>query len=286
MTVSLDLNAMLNTAEGIAREAGAILRRYYERPRTNHSKGTRINLVTEADTASEEFIVGALRAAFPDHHIVGEEGGGYGPEPDDTPYHWYVDPLDGTTNFAHRLPFFAVSLALSGPDLMPILGVVHDPMLGETYKALRGQGATLNGRPLQVSAVDQLADALVITGFPYDRWTAADNNADNFANFVRRTQGVRRVGSAALDLCWVAAGRCDVYWENGPKPWDVQAGILCVWEAGGRVTDYAGELSRAALSGSGTLATNGLLHDQALAVLQLKDAAPLPDGVAVTPATQ
>lgn len=280
MTASLDLNAALPTVEAIAREAGAILRRYYERPRTTQRKDTRTNLVTEADTASEEFIVEALRAAFPDHHIVGEEGGGYGPDPDQTPYHWYVDPLDGTTNFAHRLPFFCVSLALSGPDLLPVLGVVHDPVMDNTYKAIRGQGAALNGRPLHVSAVDQLAEALVVTGFAYDRWTNPDNNTDNFANFVRRAQGVRRIGAAALDLCWVAAGRCDVYWEHGPKPWDVQAGILLVQEAGGKVTDYAGDLSRTALSGSRIVATNGLLHDQALDVLQRKNAAPLPAEIA------
>ncbi len=276
MPDSLDTQAALLTAESIARQAGAILRQYFERPRSTGSKSTRIDLVTEADRASEAFIVDALRAAFPDHHIVGEEGGGYGPPPDSTPYHWYVDPLDGTTNFAHRFPIFSVSLALSGPDLRPILGVVYDPMYGETYKAIRGQGATVNGRPMHVSDTPTLAEALVNTGFPYNRWTAEDNNAAHFSHFVRRTQGVRRIGAASLDLCWVAAGRFDVYWESGPQPWDVQAGILCVWEAGGTVTDYRGTLSRDALSGTQTLATNGLLHDQALAVLQQGDAAPLP----------
>lgn len=277
MSQSLDLQQVLTTAETIARQAGAVLRSYYERPRAANHKSTNIDLVTEADGASERLIVEALQAAFPDHHIHGEEGGGYGPDPASTPFHWYVDPLDGTTNFAHRFPVFAVSLALSGPDLEPILGVVHDPMYGETYKAVRGQGAMVNGRPLRVSTVRALSEALVITGFPYNRWTADDNNTAHFSHFVRRTQGARRVGAAALDLCWVAAGRCDVYWEQGPNPWDVQAGLLCVEEAGGTITDYAGARSRTALSGSQIVASNGHLHDQALDVLQHGDAAPRPD---------
>jgi myo-inositol-1(or 4)-monophosphatase len=276
MSDSLDLRAALQTAESIARQAGLILMQYYERPRQANHKRTSIDLVTEADTASEKFIVDALSKAFPDHHIVGEEGGGYGPDPNQTPYHWYVDPLDGTTNFAHRFPVFSVVLALSGPDLNPIVGIVYDPTRDESFKAIRGQGATLNGRPLHVSDVRDLSGAMVVTGFPYDRWTVEDNNTARFGHFVRRTQGARRVGSAALDLCWVAAGRCDVYWEQGPNPWDVQAGILAVWEAGGQVSDYEGQLSRTALSGSRIVASNGYLHDQALAVIQLGDAAPRP----------
>lgn len=276
MIETVDISAALETAEDIARQAGALLRYYYERPRSANHKHTRIDLVTEADRASEDFIVGALRQAFPDHPIVGEEGGGYGPPLEDAPYRWYVDPLDGTTNFAHRFPVFAVTLALSDAQLRPILGVVYDPMQDVVYKARRGGGATANGRPLHVSRVAQLGEALAITGFPYDRWTNPDNNADRFRHFLERAQGVRCVGSAALDLCWVAAGRFDVYWEQGPHPWDVQAAILCVWEAGGRISDFAGALSPAALSGQQIVASNGLLHDQALAILQRGDAAPRP----------
>jgi myo-inositol-1(or 4)-monophosphatase len=272
----LDTFAVLQTAESIARQAGAILLQYYERPRRANHKSTSVDLVTEADTASEAFIVAALREAFPDHHINGEEGGGYGPPPDQTPYHWWVDPLDGTTDFAHRFPVFAVVLALSDPDLNPILGVVYDPMRDECFKGIRGHGATLNGRPLRVTETRDLAEALIVTGFPYDRWTVEDNNTALFAHFVRRAQGVRCVGAAALDLCYVAAGRHDLYWEHGPKPWDVQAGLLFVQEAGGRVTDYKGALSKDALSGSTIVASNGHLHDQALAVIQLGDAAPRP----------
>ncbi|HIE55697.1 MAG TPA: inositol monophosphatase, partial [Chromatiaceae bacterium] len=227
-THTLDRHAMLDTAETIARIAGAVLREYFERPREAHAKETEIDLVTAADNDSEALIVAALQEAFPDHHIHGEEGGGYGPAPDDTPFHWWIDPLDGTTNFAHRFPIFSVSIALSDPDLNPLLGVVYNPITGDTYKAIRGQGATHNGRRLRVSDVPDLSRALGITGFPYDSWTAEDNNTAVFGHFMRRTQGVRRVGSAALDLCYVASGSCDFYWERGPHPWDVQAGLLCV----------------------------------------------------------
>jgi len=275
---NLDLHAALDTAERIARQAGMILRLHYERTPEINSKSTPIDLVTDADRASEAFIVPALQQAFPTHHIVGEEGGGYGPAPDTTPYHWYIDPLDGTTNFAHRFPVFAVSIARSGPDLRPLLGAIYDPLRDEMFKAVRGGGAYLNGRRLHVSAISELAQALSITGFPYNRWTNPDNNVDNFENFVLRAQGVRRVGSAALDLAYLAAGRVDVYWESGPHPWDVQAGLLCVEEAGGRVTDFHGEVSRDALSGTHILATTGLgqLHEQAIAVLRDKANAPRP----------
>jgi myo-inositol-1(or 4)-monophosphatase len=282
-TNTLDHLATLNFIEALARQAGAILRQYYETPRQANSKSTAVDLVTEADQASEKFIVDALRHRFPDHHIVGEEGGGYGPAPEDTPYHWYVDPLDGTTNFAHRYPVFAVCIALSDADLNPILGVVYNPMMDELFKGIRGHGATLNGRLLHVSDTRKLAEALVITGFPYNRWTAEDNNAARFGHFIRRTQGARRVGAAALDLCYLAAGRVDVYWEHGPNPWDVQAGILFVEEAGGTVTDYGGERSQTALQGHQIVATNGHLHTQALEVIQLGEKAPLPEGVFTSP---
>ncbi|MBI5959795.1 MAG: inositol monophosphatase [Chloroflexi bacterium] len=271
-----DLQAALSTAERIARQAGAVLREYYERPRQSNYKRTVIDLVTEADTASEKVVVEALRTAFPDHHIHGEEGGGYGPAPETTPYHWWVDPLDGTTNFAHRFPVFSVSIALSDAELNPILGVVFDPTRDETFKGIRGQGATLNGRPLRVSEVRDLSEAMVVTGFAYDRWTAEDNNTERFAHFVRRTQGARRVGSAALDLSYVAAGRCDMYWEAGPKPWDVQAGLLFVLEAGGSVTDFEGKVSPDAQSGTRIIASNGYIHEQALNVIRLGDDAPRP----------
>ncbi|NLX09488.1 MAG: inositol monophosphatase [Chloroflexi bacterium] len=275
-STSLDLHATLDFAESLARQAGAVLRQYFEQAREADHKRAMIDLVTQADRQSEALIVRELQAAFPDHFIHGEEGGGYGPDRATTPFHWHVDPLDGTTNFAHRLPHFAVCLALSDPNLRPLLGVVYDPMREETFKGIRGEGATLNGRRLRVSDIDDLARALVSTGFAYDSWTNPDNNSDHVANFVVRTQGVRRIGAAALDLCYVAAGRSEVYWERGPHPWDVQAGILFVEEAGGRISDFSGQPSEEAYSGRRILASNGLLHDQAVAVLTLGDKAPRP----------
>lgn len=276
---SIDLQAALNAAEMIARQAGTILLQYYERGRESVTKSSQIDLVTEADQASEAFIVKALRERFPDHRINGEEGGGYGPALAEAPYQWWVDPLDGTTNFAHRFPVFAVSLAMSTPDARPVLGVVYDPTRDECFKAIRGQGATLNGRPLRVSDVGVLSQALAATGFPYDAWTAQENNADRIRHFLLRTQGLRRAGSAALDVCYVAAGRCDLYWERGPQPWDVQAGIVIVEEAGGKVTDFEGQWSEDAYLGHRIVVTNGLLHEQTLEVIRLGDAAPRPDVV-------
>lgn len=274
----LNLALTLDIAESIARQAGAILLHHYERAREAAHKSTVIDLVTAADKETEAFIVGALRDAFPDTHIVGEEGGGYGTPADRTPYHWYVDPLDGTVNFAHRMPFFSVCLALSDPDLNPLLGVVYDPLRDEVFKGIRGHGATLNGRPLRVTDESALSRAMLVTGFPYDRWTNPDNNAAQFGHFLRRAQAVRCVGSAALDLCYVAAGRYEGYWESGPNPWDVQAGILFVEEAGGRVTDYSGARSQQALMGHQIVASNSRVHDQMIAVLTLGDDAPRPTG--------
>lgn len=274
---NLNLNTALDTAEAIARQAGAILRLHYERARESTHKSTAIDLVTTADKETEAFIVDMLLMAFPGTHIVGEEGGGYGADADSTPYHWVVDPLDGTVNFAHRMPFFSVSLALSGPDLNPLLGVVFDPLHDELFKGVRGQGATLNGRPIAVTKESALERAMLVTGFPYDRWTNPDNNSAQFGHFLRRTQGIRCVGSAALDLCYVAAGRYEGYWESGPNPWDVQAGILFVEEAGGRVSDYSGARSTQALRGHQIVASNGRVHDQMVTVLTQGDAAPRPD---------
>lgn len=272
----LHLEAALDTAEQIAREAGEIVRLHYERARESMHKSTEIDLVTAADKETEAFIVEALLGAFPGTHIVGEEGGGYGASADQTPYHWFVDPLDGTVNFAHRMPFFSVSIALSDADLNPLLGIVLDPLHNEVFKALRGRGAYLNGRRIHVTQEAALERAMLVTGFPYDRWTNRDNNYEQFGNFLRRAQAIRCVGSAALDLCYVAVGRYEGYWESGPNPWDVQAGILCVEEAGGRISDYHGERSVQALRGHQIVASNTLVHDQMVAVLTQGDAAPRP----------
>lgn len=264
----MTLNAIRDTAETIARQAGALLLDYAARGE-NHAatKSTTINLVTAADKASEALITEAIQAAYPDHHIHGEEGGGYGPEPSVAPYRWFVDPLDGTTNFAHGFPIYSVNLAVVDPSGAPVVALTYDPNLDECFSAVAGQGATLNGRPIHVSQAADLRQSLVISGFAYDRHTAHDNNSQAWAAFVRRTQGIRRTGSAALDIAYVACGRADGYWERGPEPWDFMAGVLLVREAGGIVTTYDGTPD-GLYDGHDVLASNGQIHAAMVDVLQ------------------
>lgn len=236
--------------------------------KTIRHKGV-VDIVTETDHAIEALIVTRLHAAFPDHLIIAEEAsseGTLGRPPNDR-YVWYLDPLDGTTNFAHAYPQFAVSLALArGEDLQ--LAVVHDAVRGETFVAKRGRGATLNDLPIAVSTIADLDDALVATGFPYDRRENLEQYLGYFADMVRATQGVRRNGSAALDLCYVACGRLDGFWEWKLRPWDTAAGVLIVREAGGRVSDFRNGAFD--LFGTQTLASNGPLHPSMVATLSAR----------------
>lgn len=230
----------LSTATAIATGAGAMIRAAWDGERAVSFKGE-VDLVTDTDRAVEAFVVDRLRAAFPGHAILAEEtatAADFALIDADTPV-WVVDPLDGTTNFAHRYPHVAVSIGLCRRG-DPVLGVVHDPMRGETFAAARGLGATLDGRPVRVSATDSLDAALVGTGFPYDRRDHAAAYLRFVEDFLRRVQGIRRAGTAALDLCWVACGRLDGFWELKLKPWDVAAGAAIVLEAGGTVTDFDG----------------------------------------------
>ena len=248
---------MIGSVEEIARAAGEVLRARFGRieAASIERKSSARDLVTEADRASERTIVERLRAAFPGEAIraeeeVREEGGG-GPL-------WHVDPLDGTINFVHGVPLFAVSIARyvwGTPDL----AVVYNPILGEMFAAAAGKGATLNGTPIRVSGTPSLADALLITGFPYRRGEVANNNLDNFVRFFFEARGIRRFGAASLDLAWVAAGRADAFWELHLEPHDVAAGALLVREAGGRVTDFEG--GEDWLLGGNVVATNGRLHE-------------------------
>jgi len=238
--------------------AGARLKVAWGESKIIEHKGA-IDIVTETDRAVEAFVTGELRAAFPDHLIVAEEAsaGSVLRSPPADRYVWYLDPLDGTTNFAHAHPHFAVSLALArGGDVW--LGVVHDPVRHETFLARRGGGATLNDQAIRVSAVDDLDQGLVGTGFPYDRREHLDFYLGFLADFMRRAQGVRCAGSAALDLCYVACGRLDGFWEWKLKPWDTAAGALIVAEAGGAMSDFRGGPFE--LFGTQTLASNGRLH--------------------------
>lgn len=246
-----------------ASDAGRILMEKYATGVTVSYKGA-IDLVTEADYAAEQAIVSILRQRHPDHDILAEEGD-YDRRGAD--HCWIVDPLDGTTNFAHGFPWFAVSIALEVRGTV-VLGAVFNPHNRELFIAERGQGATLNDRPLRVSATTTLERALLATGFAYDHKTSTDNNYEHFISVQRVAQAVRRAGVASLDLACVAAGRFDGFWELQLKPWDVAAGVLLVEEAGGRVTDYAGEpmpLDRGQI-----LASNGRLHGAMKAILSQK----------------
>lgn len=243
----------LTVAEKIARRAGAMLAEAISRVHQVEYKGE-INLVTEMDKKCEAFIVEALTTAFPDHAIVAEEGSAIASS---SGYRWFVDPLDGTTNYAHGLPIYCVSLGLE-KDGELICGVVFDPSQDELFTATADGGAFLNGKPLRVSTETELLKSLLVTGFPYDIRQTRHDNLANFCTFAKRARAVRRLGSAALDLCWIAAGRFDGFWELKLSPWDMAAGVLFVREAGGLVTDFDG--GRYDLHSGRILASNGRIH--------------------------
>lgn len=251
------MNELRDAAILIVRGAGDIVRRaYHGEVRVEH-KGT-VDLVTDADRASEEHILGAIAREFPDHAVLAEESGGAG---DEGPYRWVIDPLDGTVNFAHRLPHFCVTLAVQerGPaGFETVLGVTLDPLRDELFVAVRGGGATLNERPIHVSSAARLIDAVGATGFAYERLTTSPDNHREFDLLNLVTRGIRRFGSAALDLAYVACGRFDLYWEYALRPWDVMAGALLVSEAGGGVSDPLGRSFDP--SWGAMAATNGALH--------------------------
>ena len=248
-------------------EAGATLLRTWRQAKTIRRKGA-VDLVTETDQAIERAIVAHLSEAFPDHLVIAEESATSTAAKTERPprdrYVWYLDPLDGTTNFAHAYPHFAVSLALAF-DTRLVLGIVHDALRGETFVARDGEGAMLNDVPIGVSSVGGLDDALLATGFPYDRRENLEAYLGFFADMIRCSQGVRRNGSAALDLCYVACGRLDGFWEWKLRPWDTAAGSLIVREAGGIVTDFRG--GEFDVFGEQTLASNGRIHAAMAATL-------------------
>lgn len=248
--------AYLETAIDIAREASALLSEYARQRVGFELKGDH-DLVTVADRASEELIVGRLRKEFPDHHIMAEEGG---ETAGSSEYRWYVDPLDGTTNFAHGFPVYNVTLALEHRGEL-IAGVIADPSRGEVFFVEQGGGAFLNGERIHVSKAPRLAEALAGTGFP-SRKRHQNVNVHFFHQVSMVTHGVRRAGAAALDLAYVACGRLDMFWEFSLNPWDIAAGVLLIQEAGGRVSDMRGAPLQ--LRAETILADNGLLHQEAL----------------------
>ena len=211
------------------------MRAGYQKEHQVDYKGV-IDLVTEVDRQSEDYLLGEIRKQFPDHHILAEESGGTRGDG----HQWYIDPLDGTVNYAHHIPIFCVSIGYASNGTLS-LAAVYDPMRDEMFTAERGKGAYLNGRPLHVSGAVELQKSLLVTGFPYDAWDSEFDNFANFVKFAKLSQGVRRLGSAALDLAYVAAGRFDGFWELALQPWDVAAGGLICEEAGARVTNVYGE---------------------------------------------
>lgn len=244
-----------------ARQAGLYLRDNFHKNHIITFKGS-INIVTEADREAEDLILNAIRNEFPDHDILTEESPG---TERGRSMRWIIDPLDGTTNYAHGFPVFCVSIALEVDGLVN-LGVVYHPMLEELFVAERGGGAFLNGHPVHVSPIDDLSKSLLATGFPYDIRESAQNNILYFNTMALRTQAIRRAGSAALDLAYVAAGRLDGFWELKLMPWDTAAGLLLVEEAGGIVSDLFGNLYH--LNTPSIVASNGLIHEQMIEVLK------------------
>jgi len=246
--------------QSIAREAGSLLMDYFHRHVKIEYKGS-ADLVTIADRQSEALILDRIRRHFPGHDVMGEEGSRIETGSD---YKWYVDPLDGTTNFAHGYPVFCVSLAVEHHGVR-IAGVVYDPTRDELFSAEKGSGAQLNGQPIHVSSIARLTECLVATGFPSHK-RHQNPNIYFYHQLTLRSHGVRRAGSAALDLCSVAAGRFDGFWEFNLNPWDTAAGVLLVEEAGGRVTDFSGGPFQ--IASRETLASNGHVHDALVAEFQ------------------
>jgi myo-inositol-1(or 4)-monophosphatase len=252
---------LLGFAMDVARGAGEILRRNYGAEQCVHYKGE-VNLVTDVDRRSEEYIIGRIRSAFPDHGILSEESSEI---LSPSAFRWIVDPLDGTTNYAHGYPCFCVSIAVER-DGKVLAGAVYDPLREELFTSAAGEGAHLKGTPIKVSTTGKLRQSLLATGFAYDVNTAEDTNLANFREFVFTGQAIRRDGSAALDLCYLACGRFDGFWELSLKPWDTAAGLLILAEAGGVATRLDG--SPYNVHHPDILASNGKIHEQMLEVIR------------------
>jgi myo-inositol-1(or 4)-monophosphatase len=255
---------VLSFAQQLARDAGQILLERFGRHINVQHKGE-IDLVTEADLAAELLIVERIKSFHPRHAILAEESGVTASDDATNEFRWIIDPLDGTTNYAHNYPCFCTSIALEHKGEI-VIGVVYDPTRDELFSAERGAGATLNGRKMRVSNVEDLEQSLLCTGFPYDVRDRGDF-ARHFQAFIKRAQAVRRDGSAALDLAYTAAGRFDGFWEEGLRPWDVAAGVLLVEEAGGRVSDYDG--NPFSVYKPPIVASNGLVHEAMMSVLRI-----------------
>jgi len=267
MTLSInEIDDLTQTAIRAVRLGGAILQDYAQKGFSIHSKGQAINLVTEADLQSEKAIIQSIRTTFPEHQILSEEQG-----LQDIPQHpikWVIDPLDGTINFAHGFPMYNVSIGIEYQGTC-VIGVIYDPTRDELFLGQHARGATLNDTPIHVSTTPKLAEALLVTGFAYDIHTATDNNLKEFCAFTLRARGMRRTGTAAIDLCYIACGRLDGFWELQLNPWDTAAGKVIVEEAGGKITNYQGKPY--SIYDKTILATNGLIHHEMVEVLRLRE---------------
>lgn len=256
----MDIERIKRVGIAAACNGGKVLQKHFGKLRSVRKKGV-IDLVTEADTRSEAIIIDTIAKAFPDHAILAEESGthqGGGGR-------WIIDPLDGTTNFAHNLPLFCVSIAFAVDDRI-LAGFVLAPLLNELFVGVKDQGAQLNGAPIVVSSTPMIADSLLVTGFPYDHQTLFESLMKRFGRCLTATQGVRRLGSAALDLCYVASGRFDGFWEQHLKPWDTAAGFLVATEAGARTTVFSG--APYSIDKDEIVSTNGIIHNELLNLLE------------------
>ncbi len=259
----MDLEPFKQTAIEAARKSAKILRsRFGNISRIRKKENAEI--VTEADTESEEVIISTIHAEFPDHAVLGEE---CGLVTGTSEYKWIVDPLDGTLNFAHQIPIFSISIALTVRDTT-VLGIILDPVNDELYAAVCGQGAQLNGEPIQVSATRTIAESLLVTGFPYNVREIFESVMVRYGSCLKASQGMRRLGSAALDLCYVACGRFEGFWEQNLKPWDSAAGALIAAEAGATVTTFSNQPYK--LGDQEILVTNGHIHSEMITLLELK----------------
>lgn len=254
---------MLNFAMETARDAGGLLLEKFDRGIKVSKKGD-INLVTEADLASEALIIERIKSYHPKHSILAEESGNAVVIGGENKWKWIIDPLDGTTNYAHGYPCFCVTIALEHEGEV-VIGVTYDPTRNEMFAAERGRGASLNNKPIRVSGTEELGDALIVTGFPYD-FKRREDFARHLTQFLLNSRGVRRDGSAAIDMAYVACGRFDGFWEEGLNPWDMAAGVLLIEEAGGQISNYNG--SKFNLYNPPILASNGLIHSQMSDILR------------------
>lgn len=254
---------MLNVAVEAVKEAGKFLKYSIGRVRSVETKKGEVrNLVSEIDKMSEEKIIGIIKRHYPNHAILAEESGG---SETTSEYKWIIDPLDGTTNFLHGVPIYCVTIAVERKEEV-VAGVIYDPNLDELFTSEKGSGAYLNGKRMAVSHTSALIQSLLVTGFPYDIAKNPDHATEHFVNFLVEARGIRRLGSAALDLAYTAAGRFDGFWEVNLNPWDMAAGMLFVCEAGGKVTDFAG--APTSIYKKQVLASNGRIHDAMLNVIK------------------